>query len=174
VQTNSDEFPFTSVSSEANSILEHCVCSCISVGGLRLLPQLKSTERETATQQHPILVPPGEMEQKETQPDERTSIERKVTLQEEKEIQPLSESKEPDEMPKPKEVTAFQEDRGQEDKGQEDKGHILKTKDEGMLCTVCVCVCVEGVPIRQPLVLYRLHPNSFVSMNEPLHINASQ
>ena len=76
---------------------------------------------------------PGDMEQKETQPDEQTPTERKVTLQEEKETQPLSESKEPDEMPKPKEVTASPEDRGQED-----KGHVLKTKDEGMLCTVCV------------------------------------
>jgi len=129
-------------------------------------------ERETTTQQHPTPVPPGDTEQKETQPDEQTPTERKVTLQEEKETQPLSESKEPDEMPKPKEVTASQEDRGQEDKGQEDKGHVLKTKDEGTLCTVCVCV--EGEPIRQLLVVYHLHPNSFVSMNEPLHINASQ
>jgi len=111
-----------------------CVVVSISVGGLRLLPQLKSTERETATQQHPTPVPPGDMEQKETQPDEQTPTERKVTLQEEKETQPLSESKEPDEMPKLKEVTA-----SQEDKGQEDKVHVVKTKDEGMLCTVCVC-----------------------------------
>lgn len=118
-----------------------CVVVSISVGGLRLLPQSKSTERETAIQQHPTPVPSGDMEQKETQPDEQTPTEWKVTLQEEKETQPLSESKEPDEMPKLKEVTASHEDRGQEDKGQEDKGHVLKTKDEGMLCTVCVCVC---------------------------------
>lgn len=121
-----------------------CVVVSISVGGLRLLSQSKSTERETATQQHPTPVPPGDMEQKETQPDEQTPTERKITFQEEKEAQPISESKEPDEMPKPKEVTASQEDRGQEDrgqedKGQEDKGHVLKTKVEGMLCTVCVC-----------------------------------
>ena len=54
-----------------------CVVVSISVGGLHLLPQLKSTKRETATQQHPTPVPPGDMEQKETQPDERTPTERK-------------------------------------------------------------------------------------------------